>query len=130
MKKYIRNIFILLVCPVIFMRIPKRYGQSKIPICPFCSKQAIAKNSQGLNVCQHHKEKKLPDIKCACGSYLELKTGKFGPYFNCINCGNINLNKGLEIMEMDIRKKTHGSSIKRDPNDKEDMYPGFDYEIE
>jgi hypothetical protein len=36
-------------------------------------------------------------MKCACGSYLELKNGKFGTYFSCIKCGNMNLNKVLEI---------------------------------
>jgi transcription elongation factor Elf1 len=87
------------------MYIPKRYGESKTFECPFCGKESIAKNSQGLNVCQDHKDRNLPDIKCVCGSYLDIRVGKFGPYFNCINCGNLNLNKGLELMEMQEQKE-------------------------
>lgn len=81
------------------MRIPKKYGESRLDNCPFCGKQAICKNPQGLLVCLEHKDSKLPDIKCACGSWLDIRTGKFGPYFFCMNCGNINLRKGLELME-------------------------------
>ena len=121
------------------MRIPKRYGQSKIAECPFCGKQAIAKNTQGLNVCQYHKDNNIPDIKCTCGSWLDLKSGKFGPYFICINCGNINLNKGLEMMEI-LSNKTNINNAskkniekkdtrKKEIKNKENLYPGFDYGI-
>jgi hypothetical protein len=57
----------------------------------------ITKNKQGIPVCINHKEDTLDDIRCICGSYLDLKDGKFGPYFNCLNCGNINFRKGLEL---------------------------------
>jgi hypothetical protein len=115
------------------MYIPKKYGQSKVDACPFCQKQAVTKNKQGLNVCIAHKDSALPDVKCVCGSYLELKTGKFGPYFNCINCGNINLNKGLEILstmqkkeKVETRKETKGDGFILDSG----KYPGFDYGID
>ncbi len=81
------------------MYIPKRYGQSKIEKCPFCDKHATTSNSQGVPVCTDHKEELLDGLKCACGEYLEVRSGKFGAYFNCINCGNINMRKALEINE-------------------------------
>lgn len=85
------------------MRIPKRYGQSKILNCPFCDKTAVCENSQGIPVCSKHKNQEL-DIKCACGSWLEIRKGKWGPYFHCINCGNINFKKALE-MSTPIKKE-------------------------
>ena len=79
------------------MRFPKRYGQSKMETCPFCSKQAISKNKDGLSVCIDHKGRKIPELRCACGSWLEPCKGKFGPYFRCINCGNVNMKKAMEM---------------------------------
>lgn len=75
----------------------KTYGSYKTETCPFCSKQATTKNSQGVSVCQKHKELQLNDLKCACGDYLDLKTGKYGIFFSCFHCGSINYNKGLEL---------------------------------
>jgi hypothetical protein len=79
------------------MYIPKRYGQSKVDLCPFCKKSATAKNSQQVPVCYGHKSAVLQELTCFCGDYLELKDGKFGVYFSCTNCGNINLKKALEM---------------------------------
>jgi hypothetical protein len=79
------------------MYIPKRYGESKVASCPFCSKTATIKNSQDVPVCASHRDKTLPDMKCACGEYLDLTSGKYGPYFRCMKCGNINFRKGLEM---------------------------------
>jgi DNA-directed RNA polymerase subunit M/transcription elongation factor TFIIS len=79
------------------MYIPKRYGESHVDTCPFCGRQAINKNPQGVPVCKDHKDKKLPEMKCMCGSYLMMQEGKFGIYFNCIKCGNMSLKKVLEI---------------------------------
>ena len=79
------------------MYIPKRYGQSKVDLCPFCRKEATTKNSQQVPVCYKHKASTLKDLTCFCGDYLELKDGKFGIYFNCTNCGNINIRKALEM---------------------------------
>ena len=81
------------------MRIPKRYGQSKEMGCPFCGKQATAKNEQGLEVCRFHTKSIVEEFKCVCGSWLEPKTGKFGRYFLCTNCGPINYNKAMSIKE-------------------------------
>ncbi|MBU0616016.1 MAG: hypothetical protein KJ601_08060 [Nanoarchaeota archaeon] len=79
------------------MYIPKRYGQSRIDKCPFCEKTAVTKNKQGIPVCAVHKDSELKDIKCACGSWLDVREGKFGPYFFCINCGNISFKKAMEF---------------------------------
>jgi len=79
------------------MYIPKRYGESKIETCPFCGRQSIIKNSQGVPVCKDHKDQNLPEFKCVCGSYLLMQEGKFGIYFNCMKCGNMSLKKVLEI---------------------------------
>ena len=85
------------------MRIPKRYGESKDQDCPFCGKQGTTSNPQGVPVCLDHKEEYV-DLKCACGSWLEVKAGKWGPYCICINCGNINFAKAMD-MNPDFREK-------------------------
>jgi hypothetical protein len=111
------------------MYIPKRYGESRIDTCPFCGKQGTLKSRQGLIVCAEHKDSILPDIKCVCGSCLDLVTGKFGPYFVCLNCGNINLKKGLELLES-MDHKQNKTSVKDGIVVDEGMYPGFDYDID
>tara|TARA_Y100000310_G_scaffold159115_1_gene158576 strand:- start:2743 stop:3093 length:351 start_codon:yes stop_codon:yes gene_type:complete len=82
------------------MRIPKVYGKSKDSDCPFCGKQTTCQNPQGIAVCRYHKEKIVDEIKCICGSWLEPRSGKFGRYYNCINCGNVNESKVLQIKGM------------------------------
>lgn len=85
------------------MRIPKRYGQSKVEGCPFCGKQSTTTNKQGIPVCITHKDKELLDFKCLCGEWLDLKNGKYGPYFFCMKCGNISFSKGMEFNEEKLR---------------------------
>ncbi|MFH1399041.1 MAG: hypothetical protein ABIG95_02935 [Candidatus Woesearchaeota archaeon] len=87
------------------MYIPKKYGKSRVDKCPFCGQQATTLNSQKLPVCTSHKNTQLNDLKCACGSYLEIKHGKFGVFFVCINCGNINLTKALELNSCQSERK-------------------------
>lgn len=79
------------------MYIPKKYGLSRVDGCPFCGGTSIVKNDQGVPVCQTHKKTKLDNLKCVCGSWLDLQTGKWGPYFRCLKCGNINFKKALEV---------------------------------
>jgi ssDNA-binding Zn-finger/Zn-ribbon topoisomerase 1 len=79
------------------MYIPKRYGQSRVENCPFCGKAAMTESVEGVPVCIAHKNEKLPDIKCVCGSFLELRKGKFGAFFSCIKCGNVNFSKAMEV---------------------------------
>jgi hypothetical protein len=85
-------------------KVPKRYGQSRTASCPFCGAMAIAKNAEGLSVCMAHKKASqkdersgLNDIKCKCDSYLELRNGKYGMYFNCLNCGNVKYDDGMVL---------------------------------
>ena len=75
----------------------KVYGESRIDNCPFCGRRALTKNSEGVPVCADHKNKSLPRMKCVCGEPLDVMEGKWGAYFNCINCGNISFRKGLDM---------------------------------
>jgi len=120
------------------MYIPKKYGQSKEESCVFCDRRATTMNKQGLNTCLDHKHELFEDIKCTCGSWLELKTGKFGAYFNCINCGNINFKKGMEIRDMTY-KKEEKKQVKEKVNFEKNedkfildsgKYKNFDYGID
>ncbi len=83
----------------------KTYGEYKTATCPFCNRMATQKNETGLDVCYKHLKAKLEEIKCTCGSWLEQKSGKFGPYFNCINCGNFNYDKGMQIKAITMKDK-------------------------
>ena len=76
---------------------------SKPPTCIICGEQASSKNKQGLSTCSIHKEEELTNLKCACGDYLDIMTGKYGAYFRCLNCGNINLNKGLDMNDYPLK---------------------------
>ena len=103
------------------MFIPKKYGQSKIDRCPFCQKQATTMNKQNVPVCSSHKKEALPDLKCTCGSTLDMMHGKFGIFFSCMKCGNINLKKVLDMNTIkpksnsgkidSINKKNEGKTI-------------------
>ena len=75
----------------------KVYGQSKAENCPFCGKRALTENSQGIPVCLEHKNEELVNFKCVCGEELEIRKGKWGPYFLCISCGSISFKKGLDM---------------------------------
>ena len=88
------------------MHIPKRYGQSRIENCPFCGRSATSVNKQGVPVCSAHKGTEIENFKCICGGFLELMNGKFGPYFYCFNCGNINFKKAIELNEENTREKS------------------------
>ena len=87
------------------MFIPKKYGQSKIDNCPFCQKQAVNLNKQGVPVCPAHRKELLEDLKCVCGESLDILKGKFGVFFKCIKCGNMNLRKVMEFNT--IKAKTN-----------------------
>ena len=105
------------------MLIPKKYGHSKIDKCPFCQKQAITRNGQGIPVCPNHKDRYLDGLKCLCGSTLNIMNGKFGTFFSCIKCGNMNLRKVMEINtiktnvnsdEETLQKKTEDSKSRKE----------------
>ncbi len=82
------------------MRITKRYGQSMPSQCPFCEKQATAMSSEGVAVCQAHKNQNLPELKCVCGEAVELRKGKHGIYFFCYNCGNVSSKRIFEVNDI------------------------------
>lgn len=75
----------------------KVYGQSKTETCPFCGKTAVTSSAQGVPVCIAHKNEELYGFKCVCGENLDIRAGKWGPYFSCINCGNMNFKKAMEV---------------------------------
>lgn len=87
------------------MYIPKRYGQSKTNKCPFCDKEAIFLNKQKIPTCKEHKDRQLENLKCICGSLLDMREGKYGIFFICINCGALNLRKVLEINNIEKMQK-------------------------
>lgn len=102
------------------MYIPKRYGQSRIDKCPFCGKQATSVNKQGFPVCIEHKKAIVGEMKCLCGEYLDLKKGKFGPFFNCMKCGNLNIKK---VMEFNIIKDVSSEKTKKRKKETSDSKP-------
>lgn len=75
----------------------RTYGEGKAETCTFCQRIATKKNKQGLIVCAAHQHNELNNVKCACGSFLEQREGKWGVYFHCITCGNISLRKALDM---------------------------------
>jgi len=81
------------------MHLSKRYGEYKVERCPFCRKQATATTPEGLPVCYEHKNESMPEMKCACGSTLEMRTGKYGVFFSCIKCGIVRKNRAFEMNE-------------------------------
>lgn len=78
------------------MRFRKVYGQSRVDSCPFCGKQAVTENPEGVPVCIDHKGESMPAMKCICGEWLDLRKGKFGAYFSCMRCGNVSFSKAME----------------------------------
>lgn len=75
----------------------KVYGQSQVNTCPFCGEHAYDKNCQGVPVCRTHKDALIPDVKCACGGFLDIREGKFGTFFTCMECGTVSMSRMLEI---------------------------------
>ena len=99
------------------MYIPKKYGQSKVDKCPLCQKQATTMNRQKVPVCPAHKEELLDDLKCVCGSTLEMMHGKFGIFFSCIKCGNMNLRKVLEFNAIKPKSNSGKTFSMKNKND-------------
>ncbi len=81
----------------------KVYSEENVSHCPFCGGAAITKNSQKVPVCTRHKDMELVDLKCACGRYLDIKEGKFGPFFICTNCNIVSFKKGLDMNGYPLR---------------------------
>ncbi|MFW5991078.1 MAG: hypothetical protein ACOCZ6_01690 [Nanoarchaeota archaeon] len=75
----------------------KVYGQSRVEYCNFCEKPATTVNRQGVPCCINHKEKMVEDKRCVCGHSMEVKKGKWGPFFLCPNCGPKSFSKAQEF---------------------------------
>ena len=95
------------------MFIPKRYGQSRADSCPFCGSQSTTTNVQSIPVCAAHRKSSLENMKCACGSYLDMRKGKFGVFFNCISCGAVSLSKALEINDVMMKEPVMEKKTKK-----------------
>lgn len=95
----------------------KVYGQSKEDTCVWCGKLATVENDAGLLVCPAHKNNEMPSIRCTCGEWLDLKAGKFGPFFLCFNCGPVSFAKGMELKELNVPAKK--KPIKEKPSEAE-----------
>ncbi len=100
------------------MYIPKRYGQSKTENCPFCGRQATAKNSQEVPVCREHKSSVMNEMRCICGEHLLMMKGKFGLFFNCPNCGNMSMRK---VMEFNDVKDVNMHVSDKEPGEKKEF---------
>jgi len=101
------------------MFIPKRYGESGNEGCPFCGKQATSRNAQDIPVCKAHTEAILNEMKCICGEYLENCIGKWGLYFRCQKCGNVNKKKVFEINQVkDVSKMDFDKESKKEVYEK------------
>lgn len=58
-------------------------------------------------------------MKCVCGSYLEMKKGKFGVFYTCIDCGNLSSAKVFEFNEVrDVSGVKQGPEKKASLQDK------------
>ena len=75
----------------------KRYGEAMVAACPFCGAQAYSKNKDDIPVCASHKNTSFGTMKCMCGKFLDLREGKWGPFFVCEKCGTVNLRKAMEM---------------------------------
>lgn len=80
----------------------KVYGQSQETICPFCGGTCTTKNGQGIPVCHRHVSNEI-NLKCVCGQWLDVKEGKFGTFFLCMNCGPVSPRKAFEANDLPIR---------------------------
>ena len=94
----------------------KKYGESKITPCPFCDKQSIAKNTQGIPVCQNHIHKLMPPMKCICGEVLDGPfTSKYGAFYTCnkTGCGNFGFDKTVKMNKEPKNYKINKAKMKQ-----------------
>jgi|WetSurMetagenome_2_1015567.scaffolds.fasta_scaffold1104333_1 hypothetical protein len=96
------------------MRIPKSYGNYRTDKCPFCGRQASITSDEDVPVCVSHKHATLPELKCVCGKPVMMMKGKFGIFFNCLHCGNMNAKR---IFEMNVITDTKKEKNIDDEND-------------
>ncbi len=88
----------------------KVYGQSQNTTCVFCDKLATKKNKQGFTTCIDHVNEIMPDKKCICGEWLDIRESKWGAFYVCSNCGPISLSKANE---MNSKKSSVGFKLNK-----------------
>ena len=88
----------------------KQYGESQIDRCPFCNKQALSLNNQKIPVCRDHKSREITAV-CVCGALLDMKKGKYGPFFVCASCGPQSLKKVLSVNSQEVVEKKEKKEI-------------------
>lgn len=61
------------------------------------------------------------EIMCTCGSWLELRDGKYGTFFLCENCGPISKSKALQMKEItaeQVKEETKTEeTVKEEPKE-------------
>jgi len=94
------------------------YGSSNVDSCIFCSARALALNEQQFPVCTNHRNAivNMDKLKCPCGSYLDIKKGKYGAFFLCMNCGPRSISKIRELNEIE---DSSGDTHRRSDNSKQ-----------
>lgn len=75
----------------------KVYGQSQTALCPFCRSIAMSKNPQNVPTCTKHNQVRIPEVKCICGRWLDMRESKFGVFFTCGSCGPVSFAKMLQV---------------------------------
>ncbi|MBI2546665.1 hypothetical protein HYV81_05800 [Candidatus Woesearchaeota archaeon] len=99
------------------MHIPKQYGESKAETCIFCGKAATLVNAQGISVCPNDSSAQLDTMRCVCGDALEIKDGKYGTFFLCLNCGPQSMAKVLSINTVRKAQDQVGDTSKKNASD-------------
>lgn len=74
----------------------KVYGESEKTLCAFCGRHATTRNAERVPVCEAHRTEKLEEVRCLCGRFMELKEGKWGPFFVCPACGPLRFDRARE----------------------------------
>jgi hypothetical protein len=100
----------------------KIYGQSKSDTCAFCNKMATVENSQGFPTCVIHKQENMPEKKCICGEYLDVKKSKWGPFYLCKNCGPLSPRKVEEMAKGDFKLNKKLREKTKQPKNQEPIY--------
>ena len=78
-------------------------------------------SEQNVPCCSKHKKSVLPDMKCACGSWLDLKESKYGPFWLCLKCGPVSWRKGLEVNPLTGDKKDSNFKVQSKHKEEEQI---------
>ena len=74
--------------------------------CIVCKAVSTSYNKQQLPVCSKHKDYEAIELKCPmCKSYLDVRKGKYGTFFSCIECGVLSVHKLKSFSDLFFVKK-------------------------